>query len=124
MCMKRDVEVTKHRTMNSSKHALRTVIQFLSAEDVSGTDIYSRMCMRRDVEVSERRTMNSSKHALHAVIQFLSAEGVSGTDIYSRMCMSLNNLELQFSDGAVILLVDLRAQLIYHEQVHPTQSLV
>ena len=29
--------------MNSSKQALRAVIQFLSAEGVSGTDIYSRM---------------------------------------------------------------------------------
>ena len=32
--------------MDSSKQAQRTVIQFLSAEGVSGTDIYSRrMCM-------------------------------------------------------------------------------
>jgi hypothetical protein len=29
--------------MNSSKQAQRVVIQFLSAEGVSGTDIYSRM---------------------------------------------------------------------------------
>ena len=29
--------------MDSSKQAQRTVIQFLSAEGVSGTDIYSRM---------------------------------------------------------------------------------
>ena len=31
------------RAMDSSKEAQRAVIQFLSAEGVSGTDIYSRM---------------------------------------------------------------------------------
>ena len=37
-------EITvNHRAMDSSKQAQRAVIQFLSAEGVSGIDIYSRM---------------------------------------------------------------------------------
>ena len=59
--------------MDSSKQAQRAVIQFLSAEGVSGTDIYSRMknvygteCMSRTAVF---RWCSDFIHSLHNILR-------------------------------------------------------